>query len=310
MRFWQDVGGFANTELIIPFWKVIVMTLEQEKAEMGGVMHTRTFHSVLTIAAKIWTEFPPLHSTWAGAYILGLLPPLDLSSLDFLDAFHITTLDKFPFLEQSALGGGRYTRATMLLIIFLILFAWCAVAVPCLFTFSNIEASAPNGGMGWFGDSLVVPQPFKRHVTNIPRFGADKSGRWPKHPDNSGKTEIAYCYENKAAKDELEGVIAEGWGAWQRSLDRWGKESGHSLLFIRRLVPGQDIYCYLANGEWNQLFPADTVVIKRGAPGGWAAASSLGYRAEGSPCRHQLSIGNAEQAPNRDLAWGKLRSNF
>ncbi|KAI4684195.1 hypothetical protein J4E81_009074 [Alternaria sp. BMP 2799] len=141
--------------------------------------------------------------------------------------------------------------------------------------------------MGWFGDS----------------FGADKSGRWPKHPDNSGKTDIAYCYENKAAKDELEGVIAEGWGAWQRSLGRWGKESGHSLLFTRRLVPGQDIYCYLADGDWNQLFPADTVVIKRGAPGGWAAASSLGYRSEGSPGRHQLSIGNAEQAPNRDLAW-------
>jgi len=180
----------------------------------------------------------------------------------------------------------------------------------CLFIFPNIKASAPNGGMGWFGDSLVIPQPFNRHDINIPRFGADKSGRWPKHPDNSGKTEIAYCYENKAAKDELEGVIAEGWGAWQRSLGRWGKESGHSLLFTRRLVPGQDIYCYLANGDWNQLFPVDTVVIKRGAPGGWAAASSLGYRSGGSPGRHQLSIGSAEQAPNRDLACGKLRSNF
>jgi len=129
VRFWHDVGGFANTELIIPFWKVKVMKLGREKAEMGGVIHTRTFHSVLTTAAKIWTELPPLHSTWTEAYIPGSLPPLGLSSLVFLDAFHITTLNKFPLLEQSAFGRGRYTRATMLLMIILILFAWCAVAV-------------------------------------------------------------------------------------------------------------------------------------------------------------------------------------
>ncbi|KAI4945814.1 hypothetical protein J4E91_007728 [Alternaria rosae] len=62
-------------------------------------------------------------------------------------------------------------------------------------------ACAPNGGMGWFGDLMVVPQLFDRHDINIPRFGADKSGRRPKHPGNSGKTEIAYRYEYKAAKD-------------------------------------------------------------------------------------------------------------
>ena len=43
MWFWHYVGGFANTELIIPFWKVKVMTLGREKPEMGGVIHTRAF---------------------------------------------------------------------------------------------------------------------------------------------------------------------------------------------------------------------------------------------------------------------------
>jgi len=37
MRFWHDVGGFANTELIIPFWKVKMMALRQEKAGRRGV---------------------------------------------------------------------------------------------------------------------------------------------------------------------------------------------------------------------------------------------------------------------------------
>jgi hypothetical protein len=108
-----------------------------------------------------------------------------------------------------------------------------------------------------------------------------------------------------AAKDELEGLIAQGWGAWQRSFGRWGSDSGHFLIFTRRLVAGQNLYCYLGNGEWNQLFPADSVVVKRGAPGGWAVSYSLGYSAEGPPGRHYLSIGDAEQAPNRDRAWGE-----
>jgi len=65
MCFWHDVGGFTNAGLIKSFWKVKVMTLGREKAEMGGVIYTRAFYSVLTTAAKIWTEFPPLHSNWA-----------------------------------------------------------------------------------------------------------------------------------------------------------------------------------------------------------------------------------------------------
>jgi hypothetical protein len=113
-----------------------------------------------------------------------------------------------------------------------------------------------------------------------------------------------------AAKDELEGLKTQGWGAWQRSLGRWGLDSGHSLIFTRRLVAGQNLYCYLDNGEWNQLFPADSVVIKRGAPGGWAASSSLGYSAEGPPGRHYLSIGDAEQAPNKDRVWGEWSDGY
>jgi len=142
-------------------------------------------------------------------------------------------------------------------------------------------------------------------LTNILRFGKDKSGRWPKNPNAHGKTEIPYCYENKAAKDELEGLIGLGWGAWQRSLGRFGPASGHSLIFSRRLVHGPNWYCYLENGGWNQLFPADIVVVKRGAPGGWAASSSLGYDPTGEPGRHYLSVGDVDLAPNKDRAWGK-----
>jgi hypothetical protein len=146
-------------------------------------------------------------------------------------------------------------------------------------------------------------------ATNIPRFGEDKSGRWPKNPNDHGKTEIPYCYENKAAKDELETLIGRGWGIWQRYIGHYGPESGHSLIFARRLVPGQNWYCYLENGEWNPQFPADIVVIKRGAPGGWATSSSLGYDPTGETGRHYLSIGDVEQAPSRDRAWGKWSNN-
>ena len=140
-------------------------------------------------------------------------------------------------------------------------------------------------------------------VTHIPRFGEEKSGRWPKNPNDHGKTEIPYCYKNKAAKDELETLVGRGWGIWQLYIGHYGPESGHSLIFARRLVPGQNWYCYLENGEWNPQFPADIVVIKRGAPGGWAASSSLGYDPTSEAGRHYLSIGDAEQAPSRDRAW-------
>jgi len=71
IRVWYDVGGFASTVLIIPSWKVEVMTLRQEKAEMRGVLtHMRAFHSILTTTDRISTATLSLGGSLDSGFII------------------------------------------------------------------------------------------------------------------------------------------------------------------------------------------------------------------------------------------------
>jgi len=79
------------------------MTLGEEKAEMRGVLtHMRAFHSLLTTTDRIPTATLNMDGSVDPEFIIAL----DLSFFHFLDAFHITTLNKFLLLEQIAIEGG------------------------------------------------------------------------------------------------------------------------------------------------------------------------------------------------------------
>jgi len=70
MRLWHDVGGFANTELIIPFWKVKMMTPRQEKVGMRGV----NTHESLSLR------------TYYGCQALGRIPTATLNPAGSVDS--------------------------------------------------------------------------------------------------------------------------------------------------------------------------------------------------------------------------------
>jgi len=74
MRFWHYVGGFANTELIIPFWKVKMMTLRQEKAGMRGVnthesLSLRTYYGCQALD-RIPTATPNLSGSVDSGFVI------------------------------------------------------------------------------------------------------------------------------------------------------------------------------------------------------------------------------------------------
>ncbi|KAH7084364.1 hypothetical protein FB567DRAFT_593839 [Paraphoma chrysanthemicola] len=124
--------------------------------------------------------------------------------------------------------------------------------------------------------------------------GEDKSRLWPKN--SNGISSVGYCFEDETAQNDLGNYIMKAWvDVWQKKLGTAGAQNGHRLELIRLFQDGKDWpYCYFQNGQWNDAFPGNALVVRRG-PDNYGRGS-LSYYKDGEKGRHilQQGLGNED----------------
>ncbi|KAF2027052.1 hypothetical protein EK21DRAFT_115173 [Setomelanomma holmii] len=91
--------------------------------------------------------------------------------------------------------------------------------------------------------------------------------------------------------DGLGNVIANDSAVWSRELGQPGAGSGHALQLERLFQSsGAWPFRYLLNGQWNNEFSGDALVIKKLAGEDGASRTTVEYTKDGVPGRHEMAL--------------------